>query len=92
MACTIWDNDAIDGSFKMENENIFQKENKYLENYGPVFTSSLTNPALPSLGWGWGWGWGAAAGEPLSSESCLQTFESTSGLRQEMVTHTYSSN
>lgn len=50
MACTIWDNDAIDGSFKMESENIFQKENKYLENYGPVFTSSLPNPALPSLG------------------------------------------
>lgn len=51
----IWDNDAMDGPFKMESENIFQKENKYLESYGPVFTSSLTNPGPPSLGRGWQW-------------------------------------
>lgn len=51
----IWDNDAMDGPFKMESENIFQKENKYLESYSPVFTSSLTNPGPPSLGRGWQW-------------------------------------
>lgn len=56
MACTVWDNDAIDGSFRMKSENIFQKENKYLESYEPVFTSSLTNPAPPSLGGGGGSG------------------------------------
>lgn len=88
MAYTIWDNGAIDGSFKMESENIFQKENKYLESYGPVFASSLTNPAPPSLGRGWG----GVSRWPLSSESCLQTLESASGLRQEIVSHTYSSN
>lgn len=31
MAYTIWDSDAIDGPFKMESGNIFQKENKYLK-------------------------------------------------------------